>query len=129
MLFRSNTINYVAYCWTAITGYSSFGSYTGNGAADGPFIFTGFRSRFVMLKRTDAASDWWIYDTTRQGYNVEGPELYPDASSAEVTSTRFDNLSNGLKIRASGGSNPNVSGATYIYAAFAENPFKISRAF
>ena len=115
--------NYVAYCFAAIAGYSAFGSYTGNGSADGPFVFLGFRPRWIMFKRTDSTSDWVILDTSRNTYNVMNSTLYADLSSAEATYTWCDYLSNGFKFRdASNGLNN--SGGTYIYAAFAENPFQ-----
>lgn len=119
----------VAYCFAAIPGYSAFGSYTGNGSADGPFVFLGFRPRWIMIKLTSASGEnWEIYDTSRGPYNLYTPDLYANLSNAEGTnSNRFDILSNGLKIRSANGG-VNNSGGTYIYAAFAENPFKISRA-
>jgi hypothetical protein len=118
------------YCFAAVAGYSAFGGFTANGVSgDGNFIYLGFRPRFILYKRTDAASSWFIQDTARQNYNVQGPELYPESSAVENTATRLDILSNGFKIRVTGGSNPNVSGATYIYAAFAENPFSKALAF
>jgi hypothetical protein len=128
---NTNGTTYVAYCFAAITGYSAFGSYTGNGSAtDGPFVYCGFRPRWVMVKRTDAGgARWAIADTSRSPYNVGSQMLYADASNAEDTGSgaTYDIVSNGFKIRAVDG-NWNTSGGTYIYAAFAENPFTISRA-
>ena len=124
---NTNTGTYVAYCWAEISGFSKFGSYTGNGSTDGPFVFTNFRPKFIMWKRTDTTGTWYIYDTSRSSYNASLAELYPNLSNAEANSaTGIDILSNGWKIRTSGASDPNVnaSGGTYIYAAFAENPFK-----
>jgi hypothetical protein len=123
-----NGSTYVAYCFAAVTGYSAFGSYTGNGSTDGPFIYTGFRPRFVLIKATSAAGyNWTIEDTARSTYNASDKILYPSLSNAENSGTaRNDILSNGFKARDS--SNNNVSGVTYIYACFAENPFNISRA-
>ena len=119
---------YVAYCWSQIAGFSQFGSYTGNGSSDGPFIYTGFRPKFVMIKCSSAAgNDWPIIDTSRATYNVAGPELYADLSQAESTSNYIDIVSNGFKIRSTGGQ-VNTSATTYIYAAFAENPFKYANA-
>jgi len=121
----SNT--YVAYCWAEVAGYSKFGSYTGNGSADGPFVYCGFRPRWIMWKRTDSTSDWAIVDTSRDPYNLAYHSLYADLSSAEDTGYNIaDYLSNGFKMR--GATIGNVSGATYIFAAFAENPFKYSNA-
>jgi hypothetical protein len=112
----------VAYCWSQIAGFSSFGSYTGNGSADGPFIYTGFRPKFIMIKRSDSTSSWYICDTSINTYNEEKTTLYPNLSNAEGTNANFlDGLSNGFKMRESGVA---VNSATYVYAAFAENPFK-----
>jgi hypothetical protein len=121
--------NYVAYCFAAVAGYSAFGSYTGNGAADGPFVYTGFRPRFVMIKRTDTAGEnWLIWDSSRDTYNAGGLNLFPNLSNAENNNAPdFDFLSNGFKLRKSAAQH-NASGGTYIYAAFAENPFKLSLA-
>ena len=120
---NSSGQNYVAYCFTEVEGYSKFGSYTGNGSADGPFVYTGFRPAFVLFKRTDSTSDWHLYDTTRSTYNVIAAALYADISNAENSGQPFDILSNGFKLRVAGGE-LNTSSATIIYAAFAENPFK-----
>ena len=121
--------NYVAYCFAPVAGYSAFGSYTGNGSADGPFIYTGFRPRWVMIKRTDTTDDWIVMDSSRNTYNVANSSLFPNGSFSETTDAnrQEDFLSNGFKVRSS----PvyiNASGGTYIYAAFAENPFKLSLA-
>jgi hypothetical protein len=119
--------NYVAYLFAPVTGYSAFGSYTGNGSTDGPFVYTGFLPRWVMIKRSDSTSAWLIIDTSRQSYNVQGPYLTANTSDAETTGTTvLDVLSNGFKSRSS--STLNANGGTYIYAAFAENPFNIARA-
>jgi hypothetical protein len=122
---------YVAYCWAAIPGYSSFGGYTGSnntGAsspdANGPFIYTGFRPKFVLIKRTSAAADWQIFDSVRGSYNANRPWLQPNTSAAEGSAEAVDFLSNGFKIRAESGALMYPDGATFIYAAFAENPFK-----
>jgi hypothetical protein len=124
--------NYVAYCWAPVAGYSAFGSYTGNGSTDGPFIYTGFRPRFLMIKRTDTAgNNWVILDTSRDTYNAAGLYLYPNLSAAEddyrASTGPIDILSNGLKQRSTL-SNVNASGGTYIYACFAENPLRYSNA-
>ena len=128
---NASSETYVSYCWTAISGYSAFISYTGNGSGDGPFVYCGFRPRWLMIKRYDASGDpWWLVDSTRSPYNQTTLALRPSASNAEDNSgnANFDFLSNGFKARTSGGQNGNESGATYIVAAFAENPFNISRA-
>jgi hypothetical protein len=119
----------VAYCFAQIAGYSAFGSYTGNGSANGPFVFTGMRPAFLMTKRTDSSTsgDWNMVDTTRGTSNVVGPYLYANRSDAEGSAAIYDILSNGFKIRESG-AGTNASGGTYIYMAFASNPFKYSLA-
>jgi hypothetical protein len=124
---NSSGNNYVAYCWAAIPGFSAFGSYTGNGNADGPMIFTGFRPKFIMTKRTDTINDWAIIDTSRSSYNVSSAVLFPDLSDAEQASGNLtiDVLSNGFKLRAT---STNTAGGNYIYACFASNPFKNSNA-
>lgn len=121
----ANTGTYVAYLFAEVAGFSRFGSYTGNGSTDGPFVFCGFRPRFIMVKRTDAAgANWSIYDTARDVSNVAQLELYPNASTAETTSANArDFLSNGFKLRTTD-TWQNASGGTYIFAAFAEFPFR-----
>jgi hypothetical protein len=127
----SNTNTIVAYCWAAISGYSAFTSYTGNGSTDGPFIFLGFRPKFVMIKRTDGGTNnWVIFDSSRNTYNATGKELKANTSAAEYdgdSTNPNDFLSNGLKIRHDGTA-MNVASGTYIVAAWAENPFKNSNA-
>ena len=122
-------VNYVAYCWAPVAGYSAFGSYTGNGSADGPFIYTGFRPRWLMIKRTDSTQNWIIVDTSKDTYNVANKRLFANLSDAEDTGipNYMDMVSNGFKCRDSNVSY-NASGGTYIYAAFAENPLKYSNA-
>ena len=120
--------NTVLYCFAPVAGYSAFGSYTGNGSADGPFVYTGFRPRYVLIKCSNAAgTGWYIYDTSRNTYNVLDLYLRPEVSDAEGTLATMDVLSNGFKLRSSN-SQFNGSGNTMIYAAFAENPFRIARA-
>jgi len=128
---NQNTQLYVAYCWAAVPGYSAFGSYTGNGSTDGPFIYTGFRPRFIIAKdatNIDSAS-WMMQDSSRDTYNVGYKSLYANDPSAESVSSNdnVDILSNGFKIR-NASSAWNNSGQTFIYAAFAENPLNYSRA-
>jgi hypothetical protein len=121
---------YVAYCFTPIKGFSAFGSYTANASADGPFVYTGFRPRWVMVKNsTTATYNWFAYDSSRNTYNVTNTILIPNDIGAEQTNTSwsFDFLSNGFKIRGTSG-NVNNSSNTYIYMAFAENPFQNSLA-
>jgi hypothetical protein len=119
--------NYVAYCWSQIAGFSKFGSYTGNGSTDGTFVYLGFRPKFVIFKRTDSTGTWGVWDTSRDTYNAVQYELVPNASDAESAIARMDILSNGFKLRNTGIAF-NASGGTYIYMAFAENPFKNSNA-
>jgi len=124
----TNGTTAVAYCFAPVAGYSAFGSYTGNGSADGTFVFTGFRPRWVMLKRTDAGDGWLIRDSIRNPYNVTNLALLANESTAEyVDTTLIDFTSNGFKFRHQN-SLQNASGGTYIYMAFAENPFAYSLA-
>ena len=125
------TVTYVAYCFAEIAGYSKFGTYTGNGSADGPFVFTGMRPAFILYKRSDTGGNSWrITDSTRSTYNLDDTAfLYPDASSSENDSANdaLDILSNGFKIRTANAPS-NASSSTYIFMAFASNPFKYSLA-
>jgi hypothetical protein len=118
---------FVAYCWAPVAGYSAFGSYTGNSSADGPFIYTGFRPRWLMIKNITVAGQWMIWDSSRDTYNPEAARLDAQDSAAEVSVSIGDFVSNGIKIRQTGTSY-NATGSTYIYAAFAENPLKFSNA-
>ena len=115
----------LAYCFAEKKGYSKFGSYTGNGNADGTFIYTGFKPAFVMTKRTDTTSDWYLSDNKRNGFNDDNHVFYANESDAEKTVNRIDILSNNFKLRSTG-SGVNASGGSYIYMAFAENPFTSS---
>jgi hypothetical protein len=117
-----NNATYVAYCFAEKKGFSKFGSYTGNGNADGPFIYTGFKPAFIMAKRSSATGDWVITDVKRNTYNPLSKRLFPNQSLSESTTNNwYDVLSNGFKARIADGTN-NGSGSTYIYMAFAENP-------
>jgi len=124
---NTNAATYVAYCFAAVAGYSAFGSYTGNGSADGPFVFLGFRPRFVIIRRTDAGNNWHSYTSTIDPSNVVAKTLYPNTSGAEGTENDLDFVSNGMKMRDTG-THTNASGGTYIYMAWAENPFKYANA-
>jgi len=124
---NTNGSTYVAYCFAPVAGYSAFGSYTGNGSTDGPFVYLGFRPEFVMVKRTDSTESWYIIDAVRDPYNVSSLYLSPNGTSAEASSIFYDLVSNGFKLRTSA-AYANASGGTYIYAAFAESPFKYSLA-
>jgi hypothetical protein len=124
------SIDYVAYCFAAIPAYSAMGSFLGNGSADGPFVYTGFKPAFVLVKNSSAAWNWIIWDSERNTYNQADNVLQPNNSDAEYISSSFmsiDILSNGFKLRTSD-SQENGSGNTLIYAAFAENPFKYALA-
>ncbi len=124
---NTSAVNYVAYCWAEVPGFSKFGSYTG--AATLPFIYLGFRPRYILIKRTDATGDWQILDSSRSQYNAADARLWADLALAEVSNTggNTDFLSNGFKIRNTN-SDDNTAGGTYVYAAFAENPFNYSLA-
>jgi hypothetical protein len=134
---NGNSNTYIAYCFAPVSSYSAFGSYTGNGSADGPFVYTGFRPRWVMIKNTGNGYDggslafshsWVIVDAARYGYNVVMPFLGANKADAEYTANiRLDLLSNGFKIRTNTGTDIN-GGETMIYAAFAESPFQYARA-
>jgi hypothetical protein len=118
---------FVMYCFAPIAGYSAFGSYTGNGSTDGPFVYTNMRPAYVMVKRTDANGDWRVWDVARETYNVMSAPLYPNDSGAEASSSvnNFDVLSNGFKVRNATAA-INANGGAYIYMAFASSPFKFS---
>ena len=124
----ANGINYIAYCFAPVEGFSAFGSYTGNGSTDGPFVYTGFKPRWILIKRAAGLSSWNIYDTTRGTYNVLNMYLEAESTAVEATDHAFDILSNGFKLRLGGLGKDNNSSEEYIYAAFAEHPFKTSRA-
>ena len=122
--------DYVAYCFAPVAGYSAMGSFTGNGSADGPFVYTGFKVAWLLLRKYDSGNNnWYLYDVARDEINPGTKELLPDTTSAE-NPYNFgfgDFLSNGFKIRTTEGS-INSSGASVLYAAFAEHPFKTARA-
>ena len=125
---NNNTSPYIAYCFAEVEGFSKIGSYTGNGSADGPFIYCGFRPRYALFKYTGGVANWTILDSARNQENVADDYLIASGSSAEATGfDAVDFVSNGIKIRYSGTS-LNASGGTIIFAAFAESPFKYARA-
>ena len=121
--------NYVAYCFAEKQGYSKFGSYVGNGNDNGPFVYTGFKPAWIMVKNIDSGVDHWhIIDNKRNPNNVAGKLLFADLANAEITyttETLFDILSNGFKLRGDY-DHINKSGENIIYMAFAENPFVTS---
>ena len=118
---NKNTNNLIAYCFAEKTGYSKFGSYTGNGNADGAFVYTGFKPSMVIYKKSSGTENWFIHDNKRQGFNPDNELLFPDLPTPEGTVNRIDLLSNGFKATTSDGG-INGSGATYIYMAFAAEP-------
>ena len=116
----------ISYCFHSVKGYSKMGKYTGNGSTDGPFVYTGFKPAWVMIKRTDSTASWVIEDSVRSPSNSSMKVLYPSLTNAEETlNPYFDLLSNGFKIRWTS-TFINASGGTYIYMAFAENRFVTS---
>ncbi len=124
---NANTGTFVNYLFAEIPGFSKFGSYTGNGSTDGPFVYCGFRPKYVLIKRTDASGqDWILWDAARPNEYNTTYVLYPNSSAVEDTAGNIgDFVSNGFKPRTTGLA-CNASGSTYIYAAFAESPFKYS---
>ena len=128
---NSTSPGMVAYCFAPVAGYSAMGSYTGNGSSDGPFVYTGMRPQWIMVKCSSSdqsGNAWWLlYDGKRIGYNSDNKHLGAQASDIEYTANSIDILSNGFKIRDTNTSR-NANGATYVYACFAENPFSIARA-
>jgi hypothetical protein len=129
-LINELNYNYVAYCFAPVSGYSSFGSYTGNGSADGPFVYTGMRPRWILIKNTSATGYWILKDTARDPANTMAYHLAPNASDADyydLSLLALDSLSNGFKVRNSN-SGHNTNGNVYVFIAFAESPFQYARA-
>jgi hypothetical protein len=126
---NSNGITYIAYCFAEIEGYSKFGSYAGNNSTDGPFVWCGFRPKYIMVKKTSATGPWMVFDSSRDSFNVATTELRPNETTAEPIATRgsVDLLSNGFKIRSTSATFLGELG-DFIFAAFAESPFKYARA-
>jgi len=125
---NKDSTNIIAYCFAPKKGYSKFGSYVGNGNADGPFIYTGFKPAFLLYKQiTDAGKPWYLVDNTRDTDNPAEHYVFPNLSDAENAShgNKIDFLANGYKSRSTG-TTVNASGKTFIYMAFAENPFVTS---
>jgi len=120
----NNTDNFVAYVWSEVEGYSKFSEYTGNGSADGPFVYTGFRPTFIIVKRSDANSHWWLFDSVRPSDQA----LFPGEQDGEQDKGHtFDFLSNGFKLRSTE-SEVNTDTKPYMYIAFASHPFKYANA-
>ena len=122
---NGSSATFIAYCFAEKKGFSKFGSYTGNGNADGTFVYTGFKPAFVLQKCTSTSTDWTLADNKRPGYNETNKRLVPNESASEATNNAIDFLSNGFKCRQDQ-ANANGSGETYIYMCFAENPFVTS---
>ena len=120
---NANGQTFIAYLFADIKGYSKFGSYTGNGNADGTFVYTGFKPAWVMIKKSSATEEWYMYDNKRTPFNEIAKGLAANLSGAEFdTGATIDFLSNGFKNTGTN-TGTNASGATYIYMAFAESPF------
>ena len=127
---NTNTEGFIAYCFHSVDGYSKVGSYTGNGVADGTFVYTGFRPAYVMMKRSDSASSghWLIKDSKRDEFNSNTLYVTANQSNAESDNTvEIDYLSNGFKQRSTNNVN-NADSSIYVFIAFAETPFKYSNA-
>ena len=126
---HNSTDKFVAYCWQNVEGFQKFGTYVGNGNTDGPFIYTGFRPRFIITKSSTTTSGWNLRDSARSTSNPVNRVSQADTTSAELTSNYdTDFLSNGFKIRASG-ADSNSNGDTYFYAAWGDVPFKYNNTF
>ena len=124
---NGNNLEYIAYCFAEIQGYSKIGGYTGNGNADGTFVYTGFRPAWIMGKRSSGAHGWFLFDDVRDTFNPTNQLLEPSNNNAETNdSFDIDILSNGFKLRGSENT-INGSGETYIYMAFARHPFVSSK--
>ena len=114
--------DYIAYCFADVQGFSKIGYYLGNQLADGPFLYTGFKPAFILSKKIDGASDWYIFDSKREGYNIDNDTLLANQTNAESTTDYLDIFSNGYKVRTTDG-DLNTNNGEYVYLAFAENPF------
>ena len=118
----------IAYCWSEIEGFSKFGTFEANGDPDGPFVYLGFKPAFLLCKNIDATESWLMKDSSRQPTNPNEGFLLANSQGAENFSVGndVDFLSNGFKIRTT--NNPNTSGDSYIFAAWAESPFQTANA-
>jgi len=123
---NENGQTHIAYCFNEVAGYSKIGKYPGNGSSDGTCVFTGFRPAFILIKRKDSTGNWFILDNKRDTFNEVTKDLYPNTNGTETDNPNFlDFLSNGFKLRTTGTS---VNAGTMVFLAFAESPFKNSRA-
>ena len=121
---NTSSQSHIAYCFSDVKGYSKFGSYTGNGNADGTFVYTGFRPAWVITKNIGSSHSWWILDNKRDALNPTNGRLVAEESNVEDSAgNSHDFLSNGFKLRTSGSADVNGSGDTMVYMAFAESPF------
>ena len=111
-----STDSWIAYCFAPVAGYSAMGSFVSNNSTDGNFIYLGFRPSWIIVKRTDSTSNWFILDTARDTYNVMDAVLDANLSDAERHADIWDSLSNGMKLRI-------ALPGTFLYVAFASNPF------
>ena len=121
----------IAYVWADVEGFQKFGTYEGNGSADGTFIYTGFRPRMVFLKQIDGAAEWTVFDTARETHNQMEDILQWDLDNAEtqLANDKIDFLSNGFKLRGAGGGRTNQSGRTFVYGAWGDVSFKYGNTF
>ena len=129
--FNANANDYYALCWHSVEGFSNFGFYEGNGNADGPFVYTGFRPRILVIKNIEQSSNWLVYDSARQTFNPNENYLRWNQGVAEGgTSTSFDVdfLSNGFKVRSTE-TDLNTSGKTFLFMAWGDVPFKYNNTF
>ena len=118
-----NGADIIGYCFAPVAGYSAMGQYIGNGNASGPMVTTSFRPAFILTKGIDDAEDWYIRDTARSPFNEVDESLRPNDTGSEYSGRKIDILSNGFKIRDSD-TQINENGKSYLYVAFAENPFQ-----
>ena len=121
----------IAYCWHDVDGFQKFGSYEGNGSSDGPFIYLGFRPKLVVIRAIDSNQMWAVCDTARETFNPMGEKVLQwnaDGAEFDPSGFNFDTVSNGIKIRNSD-TNINSSGATFIYMAWGDVPFKYNNTF
>ena len=133
---NQNNSKYIAYLWAEVPGFSKFGSYTGNGSADGPFIYLGFKPKYLLIRSITGARDWLIFDSVRtpyNGYNTSDPFAGAQGLIAGVPYTgasgysdAIDYTSNGFKYKNAASPNFNGSGEGYVYVAFAESPFALN---
>ena len=117
----------IYYIWHAVENYSAMGSYVGNGVSNGPMIYLGWEPKWLMIKGTGSSTEWRIYDATREPFNVKTLTLHASNANTEThfAADDLDFLSNGFKIRSTG-SFHNTQDATYLYVAFAANPFALN---